>query len=299
LGKSVIYLSALRPVQWIKNGFVLAPLVFSHQFTNWVKCVNTGIAFISFCAISSAIYLFNDICDYREDIQHPVKKHRAVASGAITRQQALWLAVMLTALSLGLGWFAGGRLIGVVAIYALVNVIYSLGIKHVPIVDVMTIAAGFVLRILGGSVAISVAPSHWLVLCTIMISLFLGFTKRRAELISAGQTNSSARIVLKDYSVAFLDQVIAVVTGATIICYALYTVDARTLEVFDTRAMLLTVPSVIYGIFRYLYIAYHLNEAEDPTRAVLSDIPTLINLAIWLIIAVMVVIYGKELKLFA
>jgi len=178
-----------------------------------------------------------------------------------------------------------------------VNIAYSLAVKHWVILDVMAIAAGFVLRILAGSAAIAVVPSHWLVLCTIMISLFLGFTKRRVELAAVTESGSAprSRIVLKDYSMAFLDQVIAVVTGATIICYALYTVDARTLQVFGTRAMLLTVPSVIYGVFRYLYIIYHLERGQDPTQTLTHDIPTIINLIIWVIISLLVVAYGSQI----
>ena len=193
-----------------------------------------------------------------------------------------------------------GRVTAIVLLYAAINLIYSLKIKHVAILDVMTIAAGFVLRILAGSAAISVLPSHWLILCTIMISLFLGFTKRRAELIGV-TTNceqNNTRIVLKDYSIAFLDQVIAVVTGATIICYALYTVDARTVETFGNRTMLLTVPSVIYGIFRYIYIIYHLQKGDDPTQALLRDIPTLVNLLIWVAIALLVVTNGTDIAEF-
>lgn len=290
--------AVLRPQHWIKNGFVIAPLLFSHKFDDWEMCIRAGLAFAAFCAISSAIYIINDLYDRREDQSHPLKKYRPIASGLVTVPVAITLAVILTLASGAAGWHINNRVATVVLLYFIMNFVYSWKIKHVAILDVMTIAAGFVLRILAGSLAIGILPSHWLVLCTIMISLFLGFTKRRAELVSLkGDTQSyGARIVLKDYSVAFLDQVIAIVTGATIICYALYTVDVRTQEVFQTRAMLLTVPSVMYGIFRYIYIIYHQNKGDDPTQTVMRDLPTLINLMLWVLISLIVVVYGSRMR---
>ena len=154
------------------------------------------------------------------------------------------------------------------------------------------------MRIVGGSVAISVAPSHWLVLCTIMVSMFLGFTKRRAELVAVDFGGGPTRKVLADYSVAFLDQVISMVTGATIICYALYTVDSRTMGVLGSRAMLLTVPSVMYGLFRYIYLIYHLKKGEDPTGVLCRDVPMIINLLIWVVLSILVVSCGGRIDLF-
>ena len=296
--KVLATIAAMRPQQWVKNGFVVAPLLFAHKFNDPAMCFKTLIAVAAFCAISSAIYLFNDLCDRREDQQHPVKKLRPIARGAVTTTEALSFCIVLTVLGLLGSWYLGMRFLLTAVLYTAIHIAYSLGIKHVAILDVMTIAAGFVLRILAGAVAISAPPSHWLVLCTIMISLFLGFTKRRAELVSEELEGVNTRKVLADYSVAFLDQVVSLVTGATIICYALYTVDDRTLKVFGTRAMLLTVPSVMYGMFRYIYLIYHLKKGEDPTRAITRDIPTIINLIIWVILSVLIVSYGNRIDLF-
>jgi len=289
--------AVIRPQHWIKNCFVLAPLLFSGRYNDIGMCANVAVALLSFCVISSGVYVINDLRDRREDQRHPVKKFRPIAAGVLSVKYAVALSVVLILPGLGLSWLVNGRVMCVALLYAAINIVYSFGLKHVAILDVMTIAAGFVLRILAGSAAIAVVPSHWLVLCTIMISLFLGFTKRRVELAAVTESGSapSSRIVLKDYSMAFLDQVIAVVTGATIICYALYTVDARTLQVFGTRAMLLTVPSVIYGVFRYLYIIYHLERGQDPTQTLTHDIPTIINLIIWVIISLLVVAYGSQI----
>ncbi|MFC1781981.1 decaprenyl-phosphate phosphoribosyltransferase [Planctomycetota bacterium] len=288
----------LRPVHWIKNGFVVAPLLFSGMYTETEACLRILAAVISFCAVSSAVYILNDLRDKREDEQHPVKKYRPIARGAVGVNTAMIMMASLVLLSLTAGWWLGSNFLLVALLYLAVNAAYSFGIKHVAILDVMAIAAGFVLRIFAGSVAIAVEPSHWLVLCTIMISMFLGFTKRRAELVSVEGAGEHTRKVLGDYSVAFLDQVIPMVTAATIICYALYTVDARTLEVFGTRAMLLTVPSVMYGLFRYIYLIYHGKKGADPTELVCRDVPTLINLVIWVIIAVAVVAKGRAFDLF-
>ena len=292
-------LSVMRVQHWVKNGFVIAPLLFSKQFYLLDKCLLASLAFISFCAISSAIYIINDLCDRNEDRQHPTKKNRPIAAGVVGTLEAILLSVILMALSLVLAGYVGWRLLLLTAIYGALNIGYSLGIKHIAILDVMTIAAGFVLRILAGSVAISVEPSHWLVLCTIMISMFLGFTKRRSELVGLSDSQGNSRLVLKDYSVSFLDQAIAMVTAATIICYALYTVDARTVtQVVGTRAMLFTVPSVMYGLFRYIYIIYHFKKGEDPTQTLIHDVPTIINLIIWVAISILVVNYGSMLDFF-
>lgn len=291
-------LELMRPVQWVKNGFVLAPLLFSRQFTHPDKCENTLLALLCFCLVSSAVYAINDICDRQEDRIHPVKKHRPLAAGRLAVSQAVLASILLLAAGLALALSVNTRFLAILSIYILLNIGYSLGLKHLVILDVMIVAAGFVLRILGGSLAIQVPASHWLVLCTILISLFLGFTKRRAELVSLQNNQPHSRKVLKDYSIAFLDQVIAMVTGATIVCYALYTVDTRTLDEFGSRAMLLTVPLVIYGLFRYIYLIYHLNEGEDPTASLLRDLPTIINLLLWVAVSLLVVQYGRHISLF-
>jgi len=291
-------IATLRPLHWIKNTFVFAPLVFSGRFTQIDMFLKALLAFISFCMISSAIYAVNDVCDRLEDRQHPIKKFRPIASGAITPGQAIMLSVILMIFSLVLAGLLNRILLLSVLLYIVINIVYSLYIKHIAILDVLIIAAGFVLRIIGGGTAVSVIPSYWLILCTVMISLFLGFTKRRAELLAAGIEPNHSRRVLKDYSIAFLDQVIPMVTGATILAYALYTVDAHTLTVLGSRAMLLTLPFVIYGFLRYIYIIYHLKQGTDPTEILIHDIPIIINLILWVVTSLLVVKYGGKLDFF-
>ena len=288
----------IRPYHWIKNLFVFAPLVFSGRFTQIDMCLKTTLAFISFCLVSSAIYAVNDVCDQAEDRQHPIKKFRPVASGAIKSGSAMLLSAIFVAFGLAIASFLNRFVLLAVLLYVLINIAYSLVIKHVAILDVLTISAGFVLRIMGGGASISVVPSYWLVLCTVMISIFLGFTKRRVELLSVNTAHNNSRPVLKDYSIAFLDQVIPMVTGATILAYALYTVDQHTLMVLGTRAMLLTLPFVIYGLLRYIYIIYHLKQCADPTENLIRDLPTIINLVLWIVTSLLVVKYGGKLNFF-
>ena len=285
-------MTVLRPYHWIKNMFVFAPLVFSGQFMQIKMCLRTTLAFVCFCMVSSAIYAINDVCDRAEDQQHPIKKYRPIASGLTAPGTAILLSLTLIILALVLACMLNKYVVLSLVLYIAINIAYSLAVKHIVILDVLTIAFGFVLRIAGGGMAISVIPSYWLVLCTVMISIFLGFTKRRVELLAVNSENNNTRPVLKDYSIAFLDQVISMVTGATIIAYALYTVDAHTQMVLGTRAMLLTLPFVIYGLLRYIYIIYHLKQGADPVETLIRDIPTIINLLLWVVTSLLVVKYG-------
>lgn len=291
-------LITFRPSHWIKNTFVYAPLVFSGRFTQINMCLKTTLAFISFCLVSSAIYTINDVCDRGEDRQHPMKRLRPIASGAVMPNRAILTSILLMIFALALACFLNWLVILVLLIYIATNIAYSLAIKHIAILDVMTIALGFVLRIVGGGMAISVIPSYWLILCTVMISIFLGFTKRRVEMLTVNLGQNNSRPVLKDYSIEFLDQVIPMVTGATILAYALYTVDAHTQMVLGTRAMLLTLPFVIYGLLRYIYIIYHLKKSADPTETLIHDTPTIVNLLLWIVTSLLVVRFGSKFDLF-
>ena len=284
----------LRPTQWVKNGFVLAPLLFSHSYVDPHLLVKGLIALAAFCLVSSAVYALNDICDLREDQAHPDKQKRPLTCGDLRVSQAVISVILMTIVALLVGALLGWKFEVVLLCYLLLNVLYSMGGKHLPILDVMFIAAGFVLRVLAGAVAIKVLPSHWIILCTFMISMFLGFTKRRAEMTAVESTGEAGRTVLKHYSVAFLDQAIAMMTAVTLMCYALYTVDDRTVDYFGSRAMLITVPSVMYGLFRYIYVIYRLDKGKDPTATLTRDWPSMVNLAAWILIVAMVIRYGRQ-----
>jgi len=292
--KAIVRLARVK--QWVKNIFVFTALIFSGQSFDLHSILDTVIAFIAFCFASSATYYLNDFKDIEEDRRHPTKRLRPLAAGDLPRCAGLvgffillGAAILLPLLQLNI-WTTL-----VIAAYLGVNIGYSSGLKHFVIIDVLVIATGFVLRILAGAAALAVMPSAWLVLCGVTISLFLGFTKRRAEVMLLGDRASEHRKVLADYSPAFLDQVISAVTAATIVGYVLYTVDERTIHLVGSRALLLSVPFVLYGIFRYLYLVYQAESGGDPTKTVFTDVPLLITGGIWGVICTMIILFGRNL----
>lgn len=273
-------LRSLRPAQWTKNLFVLVPLLFAGRLSDPAAVGAALLAFASFSAAASAVYLFNDLRDRERDRAHPLKRHRPLASGrlspAVAAVAALLLAAAAAAVAVRLG-AAFGLALGA---YLAINLLYTLALKRLVILDVMAIAAGFLLRVLGGAAAIPVAVSPWLLLCTGFLSLFLGFSKRRHELLLSPDA-TGGREVLAHYSPAFLDQMINVVTASTVVCYALYAVDAQTVAKFGSEQLILTLPMVLFGIFRYLYLAYQVSDPRSPTDAILTDLPFLANLLLW------------------
>ena len=285
-----------RPKQWTKNIFVFTAIIFSGRATDVDAISHALIAFAAFCLASTAIYMLNDFRDVKEDQRHPTKKTRPLAAGTLP----LWTGPVGFALAAGASLAMALSLLNttsalVLGLYLVFNLAYSLGLKHLVIIDVLIIATGFVLRILAGAAAISVMPSTWLVLCAVTISLFLGFTKRRAEVVLLGEKAKEHRKVLAYYNKSFLDQMISIVTAATVVCYILYTVDERTVALVGSRLLILSVPLVLYGIFRYLYLVYHSESGGDPTRTVFTDIPLLLNGIIWGLLCTGIILFGKEL----
>lgn len=280
---------AMRPKQWTKNVVVFAPLVFDEKLFQWPLLVKTTLAFFLFCLISSAVYLINDLADIEKDRQHPVKRHRPLASGALAPSVAAAAAIGIVVLGLPaafwLSWSFGLILLG----YLLLNIAYSFYLKHVVIVDVLVIAAGFVLRVAGGVAVVQVERfSPWLYLCITLGALFIGFGKRRHELITLQEEASNHRAILAQYTVPFLDQLIALVTSTLVIAYSLYTFSAPNLP--ENHAMMLTIPLVLYGLFRYLYLIHVKGEGGAPDELVFQDRPLLITGALW-VIAVILVLY--------
>lgn len=273
-------IGALRPKHWIKNVFVLAALFFAERLVDTAAVVRVGAAFVVFCLLSSAVYLMNDIADREADRQHPTKRHRAIASGRISVRAAGLIGGLLTVVALGTALVLGLPFATAAGSYLLLNVAYSLRLKRVAILDVMIIAAGFLLRAWSGALVIEVAMSHWLVLCTALVALFLGFVKRRQEIVALGR-GGEQRPSLREYSLPFLDQMIAVVTSSTILAYSLYAFSDEVAERLGSRRMGLTIPFVLFGIFRYLYLVHQRGEGDNPTAVVLSDKPLLANILIW------------------
>jgi 4-hydroxybenzoate polyprenyltransferase len=274
-------LRALRPAQWAKNFFVLAPLVFAHRLSDPLALRRAIYAFVAFCAAASAIYLINDLRDREEDRHHPRKRHRPIASGALGALPAAIAAAVLAAGALAIVWRLGPATTGFLLAYVTLNLLYSLGMKHIVILDVMAIAMGFVLRVLGGAAAIPVPVSKWLLLCTTFVALFLAFSKRRHELTLLNSDAANQRRVLESYSPAFLDQMINVVTASAVVSYALYATAAETVDKFGSDRLVYTLPMVLFGVFRYLYLTYQTPGEKNPTEAILRDPPFLINLLLW------------------
>ena len=267
------YLKLIRPKQWLKNVFVFAPLVFAQElFTG--AFVKSLMAFAAFSLTASAVYILNDMADVEADRIHPEKRHRPLAAGTIGTMEAIGLMAFLLALTVILVGHMDSRFVALLAFYFLINLGYSFKLKEVVLLDVFIIAAGFMLRVLGGAYAIDVEVSTWIVLCSLFISLFLGFAKRRGELVQM-QRDSHERKVLSLYKVDFIDQMLTIAAAGAVISYALYTVAPRTIEMFGTEKMIYTTVFVIYGVFRYLYIIHTSSANENPTNAVTSDLTIL------------------------
>jgi len=278
----------MRPSHWVKNAFIFAPLVYGKVLDDPSRMLRALDAFAAFCLVSSSVYILNDIADRRADAEHPKKRMRPIASGRVSVGSAVvqvfLLAVVATFLVVQLPWQAGA-LIGV---YAILNLGYSFGLKHVVLIDIFIIAAGFMLRVLTGAKAIEVGVSQWLVICTLFLSLFLGVAKRRSEIAHVGRGES--RKVLDDYTPELVRVIMNVSVAGSIMSYALYTVSEHALHFFHTNKFIYTVPFVMYGIFRYLYLDEKQRGGGSPADMLLTDRPLLLCVALWAL-AVALILY--------
>ena len=285
-------LASLRPRQWVKNLFVFAGVIYSQQLLT-PRIWPAVAAFAIFCGLSGSIYLFNDVADADKDRLHPSKRFRPIASGVVPLGIAVVFGTALLAGCLAAA-FSLSRDFGLVAlVYGALLTAYSVWLKHVVIVDVLTVAVGFVLRAVAGAVAVDVEISGWLLICTILIALFLGLGKRRHEYRSLTGDAAAHRPILADYSEGFLDQMISVVTASTLTTYALYTMSPETVAKFHTRLLPLTLPFVLYGIFRYLYLLYRRDLGGNPSDLVVSDPGLLLDALLWML-ATLAIIYGPR-----
>ena len=274
-----------RPYQWVKNSFVLVGLLFGNVWGEAATLRSVALVFAAFCFAASAVYVFNDIADREADRAHPHKRRRPIAAGEVDVPTAYRFSGLLALAALALALPASPVALLIVAAYLALNVAYSLGLKHVVILDVFIIATGFMLRILGGTLGVGIAPSQWLLLCGLMLTVFLGFAKRRAELFAlegGNQERGDQRKVLADYSPAILDRMIAVSATGVIVSYALYTVSAETLRIHGTDKLVWTLPFVLYGVFRYLWLLHREGGGGDPTRELLRDSHLLAATLVWL-----------------
>jgi 4-hydroxybenzoate polyprenyltransferase len=271
---------AMRPKHWVKNVFVFAALVFAHQLPDAGSLAVVSAGFAIFCLLSSSVYLLNDIADREADRQHPAKKDRPVASGALSVATAGTASVILAVAAMAAALAISMPFASIACTYLLANLAYSIALKRVVILDVMVVAGGFLLRAWAGSVVIGVEMSHWLVLCTGLIALFLVFTKRRQE-IATLERAAEQRPILREYSLPFLDQMIAIVTASTVLAYTLYAFSPEVAAKLGTRWMGLTIPFVLFGIFRYLYLVHQRGEGGNPTELLLSDSQLLLTVLLW------------------
>lgn len=281
----------IRPKQWIKNFFVFAPLLFSRHIFHLEYVIPSIAAFIIFSLASSAVYIINDIMDVDSDRVHPKKKYRPIASGEVSVKQAmLFLVIIVVGIAAGL-IFHRPVFSFVIVLYLITNLLYSLKVKSIVLLDVFFISFGFMLRVLGGAAAIGVSVSSWMILTTIFISLFLAISKRRSELsqIVNKENIDKQRKVLKEYSVEFADQINTIAAAGTIISYALYTVSERTVYTFGTEKLIYTTPFVIYGIFRYMYLMHQKNLGESPTSIVTKDIPIILDVLAWFVFSILII----------
>ena len=270
----------MRPRQWTKNLVIFAALVFDKQLVDPQAGLRTLAGFVIFCLVSGVVYILNDLADIEADRKHPEKRHRPLASGKLSPTVALTAAILVLALVLPAGWLLSEGFALITFGYFVLNLAYSKWLKHIPLVDVLTIAMGFVLRVAAGVLLIEVARfSPWLYVVITLGALYLGFGKRRAELALLAEQANSHRRVLDGYTIPLLDQFITIVSATTIIAYSLYTFSAPNLP--ENHAMMLTIPFVLYGIFRYLYLIQVTYQAGAPEEVLLSDRPLQISIVLW------------------
>jgi 4-hydroxybenzoate polyprenyltransferase len=286
---------SLRPEQWSKNLILFGGLLFGLRLLDPTSVVRATLSFVIFCGLSGVVYLMNDIMDREADKRHPLKCRRPIASGALSPQTAGITAIALGAASLGGSWLLGLPFLLVAVAYVALQALYSGPLKHIVILDVLTIAFGFVLRAVGGAVVIDVPISHWLLLDTVLLALFLALSKRRHELTLLAEGATSHRRILEEYSPYLLDQMIAVVSASTIVAYAFYTVSPETVAKFGTDLLGLTLPFPLYGIFRYLYLVHQREGGGSPADMLLTDRPLLACVGLWAAV-VAVILYSPALQ---
>lgn len=282
-------LLSLRPGQWTKNLFVFAAVVFAQRLTDANAVARAIAAFLVFCALSGTVYLINDVFDREQDQRHPLKAKRPIASGevspttALTAAVILGIAALIASFALGLPFFAAA------AAYLVLLSSYSAFLKHIVILDVLTVAAGFTLRAAAGAAAIFVPISHWLLVCTTLLALFIALSKRRHELTLLTESATHHRPILSDYTPYLLDQMISVVTASTLIAYAFYTISPETTQKFGTTLLTLTIPFPLYGIFRYLYLVHRRDLGGSPAELLMTDRPLLSCVALWALSVILVI----------
>jgi 4-hydroxybenzoate polyprenyltransferase len=289
LNKLLELVRLMRPYQWLKNTFVFTGLLFGHAWHDPQLVAQVIFVFISFCLVSSAIYTFNDIIDLEQDKQHPKKCRRPLACGSVTISTAVMLSGVLGSSGLVLVYLTAPKVLAILIGYMVMNIAYSLRFKHVVILDIFVIATGFMLRILAGTLGVGIPPSQWLLLCGLMVTLFLGFTKRRAEIIALTEDKTAHRKVLEHYSPVLLDKMIGITASGLIMSYSLYTMNPDTIRIHHTPNLIYTVPFVMYGVFRYIYLLHHQSRGGDPSHDLVRDPHLFVVVCAWLLTTILLI----------
>jgi 4-hydroxybenzoate polyprenyltransferase len=286
--KIIAIIKSLRPKHWIKNGFVFAALIFAGEFTNSRSILLSISAFFLFSFAASSVYLINDVCDYDADKNHPEKKFRPIASGQLSRTVAIIISILLILGTLASSLVLTPKLTLILGLYFLNNFLYSFYFKHIVIVDILMVSFGFVLRAVGGAFAIDVPNSEWFLVITLLLTIFLAIMKRRQEFIVIEKEGGERRKVLDGYNITMLDQMGNIVLPAVLVSYAFYTLNTD-----HTENFIYTIPLVIYGVFRYMYLVHKKDMGENPTMTLYKDIPLLLTVAAWCVMS-MGLIYFYE-----
>ncbi len=280
----------MRPHQWIKNMFVFAPALFAKELFNLEIFINSLFAAVAFSLVSSAVYIINDFFDREKDRHHPKKRKRPIASGQLPPHLALAFALFLAIIVLLRVFFWNGGVFAVLLVYFLINLLYSVYLKKIPLLDIFLVAIGFDLREAAGGFACSLYMSPWMFVVTFLLALFIAATKRRQEIANLGEDATEHRETLSDYNLPFLDNLISIITASTFISYVIYTLSKDIKGKFESQHLYLTTPFVLYGILRYLYLVYVKGKGDDPMEIILKDLPFQVNLVLWAA-AVFVILY--------
>lgn len=285
-------IESLRPKQWSKNLLLFAGLVFSKSLFQVSLLLKATVGFVLFCLLSGAVYVLNDLLDLEQDKTHPIKSRRPLASGKLSVSLAVGVVVVLMGVGLSSSFLISSDFGWIAVAYIFLMLGYTFILKHVVILDIIIIAIGFVLRAVAGAAVIGVSISSWLLVCTTFLALFLGFSKRRHELILLGEDAKNHRRILSEYSPYLLDQMVSVVTASTVMAYALYTTATETVEKFGTRNLIFTLPFVLFGIFRYLYLIHQKNMGGSPELIIVRDKPMILNILLYLLTAGFIIYWG-------
>jgi 4-hydroxybenzoate polyprenyltransferase len=280
-----------RPTQWLKNTVLLAALVFAGQMSRTLKVELALFGVAVFCLLSSAIYTFNDLIDREQDRQHPLKKERPLASGKVTIGQAIIMIIVLLAAGLVGAWFINMNFFIISLVFIGLNILYTLILKNIVILDAMSVGISFVIRAWAGAIAIEVTASAWMLINTLLLALFLSFGKRRHELVMLEENAVAHRKILGHYSPYLLDQMIGVTTASVVVMYMLYSFSTEVSVKLGTHYLYLTIPFVVYGVFRYLYLIHKKDKGGSPTRVLITDLPILVNVLLWILTSILILYY--------